>query len=53
MKKKKLIENIKYAIENCYDKEVLNDIYVLLIEFDRNPKTSSLKEFINNKMEKK
>ena len=48
MKKKKLIENIKYAIENCYDKEVLNDIYVLLIEFDRNPKTSSLKEFIED-----
>ena len=44
--KKELINNISYAINNCYDKEVLNDIYIMLIKFDMNPKTSSLKEFL-------
>ena len=48
MTKKELINNINYAINNCYDKEVLKDIYIMLIEFDRNPKTSSLEEFIKN-----
>ena len=48
MTKKELIKNINYAINNCYNKEVLNDIYILLIQFDRNSTTSSLKEFIKN-----
>ena len=46
--KKQILDNLNYAINNCYDKEVLNDLYVLLIEFDRNPKTSNLKEFIKD-----
>ena len=47
-KDKKLQDNLIYAIKNCYSNDVLNDIYILLIEFDRNSKTSSLKEFIKN-----
>ncbi len=53
MKDKKLQEELIYAIKNCYSNDVLIDLHNLFIEFDSNPKTSSLKEFINNKMEKK
>tara|TARA_B100000700_G_C14269755_1_gene500923 strand:+ start:52 stop:204 length:153 start_codon:yes stop_codon:yes gene_type:complete len=48
MKDKKLQEELIYAIKNCYSSDVLIDLHNLFIEFDRNPKTSSLKEFIKN-----
>ena len=53
MKNKKLQEQLIYAIKNCYSSDVLIDLYDLIVDFDTNSKTSSLKEFINNKMEKK
>ena len=50
---KTIQEELIYAIKNCYSNDVLVDLYDLIIDFDNNSKTSSLKEFINNKMEKK
>lgn len=52
MKDKKLQDELIYAIKNCYCNDVLTDLNNLLIEFDSNPKTSSLKEFINNNKRK-
>ena len=46
MKNEKLQDELIYAIKNCYCNDVLTDLNNLLIEFDSNPKTSSLKEFI-------
>ena len=46
MKNKKLQKELIYAINNCYSNDVLIDLHNLLVEFDSNPKTSSLKEFI-------
>lgn len=50
MKNKKLQDELIYAIKNCYCNDVLTDLNNLLIEFDSNPKTSSLKEFINDQI---
>ena len=50
---KTIKEELIYAIKNCYSSDVLIDLYDLIVDFDTNSKTSSLKEFINNKMEKK
>ena len=49
MKNKKLQDGLIYAIKNCYCNDVLTDLHNLLIEFDSNPKTSSLKEFIKER----
>ena len=50
---KTIKEELIYAIKICYSRDVLIDLYDLIVDFDTNSKTSSLKEFINNKMEKK
>ena len=49
MKDKKLMDQLIYAIKNCYSNDVLTDLHNLFVEFDSNPETSSLKEFINNR----
>ena len=47
MNKEWLINDIKNGLDN-YNEDTIIDIYNLLVEFDSNPKTSSLKEFIKN-----
>ena len=45
MNKEWLINDIKNGLNN-YNEDTIIDIYNLLVEFDNNAKTSSLKEFI-------
>lgn len=53
MKNKKLQEDFKYAIKNCYSNDKLNDLHNLFVEFVHNTIISSTKEFINNKSKDK
>ena len=47
MDKDWLINDIKNGLDN-YSEETITTIYNLLVKFDRNPKTSNLKEFIKD-----
>lgn len=42
----KIKNDIKHSIDYSYNDNTIKDLYNLLIKFDSNSKTSSLKEFI-------
>ena len=46
MNKEWMINDIKNALDDSYNNDTIIDLYNLLVEFDNNAVTNSLKEFL-------